>query len=420
MAMPSGMEWINIAIKINRPRLVSPFSRNGWWALLLATNRSVNRKKAAPKSRPRITTYGALGILSFRAMPSCAREKTEAEIIIPAAMAEENARTTFESFLTKWTGMAPRPVARALRMPVRPVQNISDIWSIGCIGNICEKQGGVVVLLLSQALYYHSLHIAPIKILYNSRHGNINFNGQAPMIKSKFKYIYGPVYSWRLGMSLGIDPLTTQKKICNYDCIYCQLGRTTEFYTEREDFVRVEDIMAEIGALPPGRIDFYTFSGRGEPTLAKNLGAMIRAVREAAGGKIVVITNAGLIDRPDVQEDLFLADWVLAKLDAADQASFQTVDIPARGIEFQRIVEGIKDFKKEFKGKLALQVMFVEENKHCAPEIVRIAREINADEVRVNTPLRPGAMMPLAPEELKRVLTHFQGMNAVRSEERRV
>lgn len=216
-------------------------------------------------------------------------------------------------------------------------------------------------------------------------------------------------------MSLGIDPLTPagKRKICNFDCPYCQLGRTAEFYTGREDFVPVETILAEIKAIRPMRIDCYTFSGRGEPTLAKNLGAMVRAVREATGGKVAVITNAGLIDRPDVQEDLLLADWVLAKLDAADQASFQEIDIPAKGIGFQRIVEGIKDFKKKFKGKLALQVMFVDENKHRAPAIARIAREIGADEVQVNTPLRPGAMMPLPPEELKRVLTYFQGMNAV-------
>ncbi len=216
-------------------------------------------------------------------------------------------------------------------------------------------------------------------------------------------------------MSLGIDPLTPagKRKICNFDCPYCQLGRTAEFYTGREDFVPVETILAEIKAMPPVRIDCYTFSGRGEPTLAKNLGAMVRAVREATGGKVAVITNAGLIDRPDVQEDLLLADWVLAKLDAADQASFQEVDIPAQGIEFRRIVEGIKTFKKRFKGKLALQVMFVEENKRHAPEIARIARGINPDEVQINTPLRPGAMMPLPPEELKHVLTYFQGMNAV-------
>ena len=239
---------------------------------------------------------------------------------------------------------------------------------------------------------------------------------------NRFKYIYGPVYSWRLGMSLGIDPLTPsglpagqagKRKICNFDCPYCQLGRTAEFYTEREDFVPVETILTEIKALPLRKIDCYTFSGRGEPTLAKNLGVMIRAVREVTGTKVAVITNAGLIDRPDVQEDLFSADWVLAKLDAADQASFGQVDIPAKGIEFQCVVDGIKTFKKKFKGKLALQVMFVEGNKRYAPEIARIARDIDPAEVQINTPLRPGAMVPLSPEEFKNILTHFRGLPAV-------
>ena len=162
------------------------------------------------------------------------------------------------------------------------------------------------------------------------------------------KYIYGPVYSWRLGMSLGIDPLTDKRKICNFDCPYCQLGRTAKFYTQREDFVPVETILTEIKAMPPMRIDCYTFSGRGEPTLAKNLGAMIRAVREATGGKIAVITNAGLIDRPDVQEDLFLADWVLAKLRcrrpgvfSASRHSRQRHRIPARRGRHQGFQEEI-------------------------------------------------------------------------------
>ena len=79
--------------------------------------------------------------------------------------------------------------------------------------------------------------------------------------KNQFKYIYGPVYSWRLGMSLGIDPLTDKRKICNFDCPYCQLGRTAKFYTQREDFVPVETILTEIKAMPPMRIDCYTFFG---------------------------------------------------------------------------------------------------------------------------------------------------------------
>lgn len=232
------------------------------------------------------------------------------------------------------------------------------------------------------------------------------------MIKNNFKYIYGPVYSWRMGMSLGIDPVTASKKICNFDCIYCQLGRTTQFYTRREDFVPVEDIMREIEALPPVTIDYYTFSGRGEPTLARNLGAMIRAVRAKTGGKVAVITNAALLDQKEVQDDLMEADLVLAKLDAADEESLKCVDIPGEGVEFPAIVKGIKAFKGRFPGKLALQIMFIEENKRYAKAISAIARDIGADEVQINTPLRPGGT-PLAEDDLADIKKHFKDLPAM-------
>ena len=232
------------------------------------------------------------------------------------------------------------------------------------------------------------------------------------MIKSKLKYIYGPVYSWRMGMSLGIDPVTAKKKICNFDCIYCQLGRTTEFYNERANFVPVEDIMREIDSLPPIDIDYYTFSGRGEPTLAKNLGSMIRSVRKSTKGKVAVITNAALIDKESVQDDLMCADLVLAKLDACDEASLNTVDIPGKGVEFPNIVKGIKDFKKKFKGKLALQIMFIEENKKYAKAIADVARDIDPDEIQINTPLRPGGT-PVSEDDLMDIKRHFEGLPAV-------
>ncbi len=232
------------------------------------------------------------------------------------------------------------------------------------------------------------------------------------MIKSNLKYIYGPVYSWRMGMSLGIDPITAKKKICNFDCIYCQLGRTTEFYNERENFVSVDDIMKEINSLPAIDIDYYTFSGRGEPTLALNLGEMIRSVRKSTKGKIAVITNAANIDQKAVQEDLMLADLVLAKLDACSEESLKIVDIPGKGVTFPKIVQGIKDFKRKFKGKLALQIMFIEENKEHAKAISDIARDIDADEIQINTPLRPGGT-PLNEKDLINIKKHFRNLPAM-------
>lgn len=232
------------------------------------------------------------------------------------------------------------------------------------------------------------------------------------MTKKKFKYIYGPVYSWRMGMSLGIDPISTEKKICNFDCIYCQLGRTSRFYIEREDFVSIDTIVEEIKALPPVEIDYYTFSGRGEPTLAKNLGAMITAVRDITGGKIAVITNAALMDQQDVREDLMLADLVLVKLDASDEESLNAVDIPAEGIQFPNIVEGIQLFKKQFMGKLALQIMFIEENKKNAKAIAQIAWDISPDEIQINTPLRPSGVSALSEKDLTGIKKCFKGLPA--------
>jgi len=230
------------------------------------------------------------------------------------------------------------------------------------------------------------------------------------MIKNRFKYIYGPVFSWRMGLSLGIDPISTGKKICNFDCLYCQLGRTVKFYTQREDFVSVEDILQEIKMLPPTDIDYFTFSGRGEPTLAKNLGAMIQAVRLETGGKIAVITNAASLDDRGVREDLKLADYVLAKLDASDEESFNAVDIPAEKILFSQIIRGIKLFKDEFKGKLALQVMFIRQNQKYAKAMADLARGLDPDEIQINTPLRPGGAAPLTEPELLEIKAFFKGL----------
>lgn len=229
----------------------------------------------------------------------------------------------------------------------------------------------------------------------------------------KFEYIYGPVHSWRMGMSLGIDPITTNHKVCNMDCVYCQLGRTVKFEIERQIFVSVEAMMAEIETFPIEDIDYYTLCGRGEPTLAKNLGSMIRALHQAGRRKIAVITNSILLGDPEVQEDLALADLVLAKLDAADQASLDQVDIPAIGTQLEDIVASIQSFKKYFSGKLALQMMFIEENQHCAPAMAALARAIAPDEIQINTPLRPSGVTPLDEESLAIVQQYFKDLPAV-------
>ncbi len=230
----------------------------------------------------------------------------------------------------------------------------------------------------------------------------------------KYKYIYGPVFSWRLGKSLGIDPLSQEEKICTYDCLYCQVGRAAGFKHKRDIFVSTREIMKEIKSLPLLEIDYITFSGRGEPTLALNLGEMISAVKEVRGEKIAVITNSSLLNEKEVREELALADLVMAKLDAGTSGSFQSINNPAPDIKFEDMLLGIKKFRQEYKGKFALQIMFVEKNKNEAIELVDLCREIKPDEIQINTPLRPSGVSPLSEERLKEIMVHFNNIEGVK------
>jgi len=233
------------------------------------------------------------------------------------------------------------------------------------------------------------------------------------MKHQRFRYIYGPVHSWRLGRSLGIDPVSQNRKVCNFNCVYCQLGEDVLSCRQREVFVPAQAILEEINALPAETaVDYLTLSGRGEPTLARNLGEIIQGLKACRRGKVAVITNAGLMDDPQVRCELMGADCVLAKLDACDQRSFEQIDRPVDGQQFDRIVEGLTRFAREFPGRLALQMMFIESNQSLAPAMARIASAIGADEVELNTPLRPCAVAALSEAQMRAVQKAFEGLPA--------
>ncbi|MBN1522784.1 MAG: radical SAM protein [Candidatus Aureabacteria bacterium] len=233
------------------------------------------------------------------------------------------------------------------------------------------------------------------------------------MKKKNYKYIYGPVPSWRLGSSLGIDPLSQSEKVCTFDCTYCQIGKTKSLTDERRIFVPVSDLLDELKSLPPLELDYITFSGTGEPTLALNLGEMIKEVKKIRPEKVAVLTNSTMMSMEDVQKDLFYADFVAAKLDAATQSIFEDINKPMKHIRLEDIIQSIKTFRSCYIGKLALQVMFVEQNKTHAAEIARIVREINADEIQINTPLRPSRVKPLSQKELEKVKSYFKDINVI-------
>ncbi len=226
--------------------------------------------------------------------------------------------------------------------------------------------------------------------------------------------IYGPVPSWRLGKSLGIDPLCAPGKTCSFDCVYCQLGRTTNRTTERREFISMAKLSKELKEVRGIKADYATFSGTGEPTLASNLGQAIELAKSILHLPIAVLTNSSLISRKDVRDDLAKADVVVAKLDAHSQELFNQVNRPMAGLMLSDIIAGIKLLRREFKGKLCLQIMFIEVNKNFAGKIAQIAGALLPDEVQLNTPLRPCGVRPLAPPQMASIKGNFHNFrNAV-------
>jgi wyosine [tRNA(Phe)-imidazoG37] synthetase (radical SAM superfamily) len=149
-------------------------------------------------------------------------------------------------------------------------------------------------------------------------------------MKGGYQYIFGPVSSWRLGSSLGIDLLSQERKICNFDCLYCQLGGTHAPTKERRLYIPTDHALAEVGGLPADvAIDTITFSGMGKPTLALNLGETILAVKAIRREPVAVLTNTSLMGRDGVREELSYADIVVAKMDVCSQIFLQRVNRPA-------------------------------------------------------------------------------------------
>lgn len=225
----------------------------------------------------------------------------------------------------------------------------------------------------------------------------------------KFKYIYGPVSSWRLGRSLGVDLLAQNKKVCTFNCVYCQIGANPKMTAEIKPYVPAGELLDEIKNLPRSLyIDYITFSGKGEPMLASNLGELIRGVRRIRREKIAVITNSSLMNDSAVRRDLSLADVVVAKIDAFSQKSFEKINKPIAGLKFKEVYNGIKAFRKHYKGKLAIQIMFFDANKDDFKKIAKLAYGIRPDEVEINTPTRHSPIKPLSKSEIAGITEYFR------------
>ena len=214
------------------------------------------------------------------------------------------------------------------------------------------------------------------------------------MTSHPLKYIYGPVPSRRLGRSLGIDLVPF--KTCTYDCIYCQLGRTTNKTIKRRPYVPVKDILNELKIKlatgePP---DYISIAGSGEPTLHSDIGNLIDQINDITEIPVAVLTNGSLLFMPEVRTALSKADLVIPSLDAGDEELFRYVNRPHADIAFDQMVHGLIDFTRNFPGVVWLEVLLLSGVTGMAEEVRKIAaytKEIGAAKVQLNTVCRPAA-----------------------------
>jgi wyosine [tRNA(Phe)-imidazoG37] synthetase (radical SAM superfamily) len=210
------------------------------------------------------------------------------------------------------------------------------------------------------------------------------------------KYVFGPVPSRRLGQSLGIDPIPL--KTCNWNCVYCQLGRTRPLTDRRTDYFPAEEILAEVEqALDkhfPEEIDWVTFVGSGETLLYASMGRLLCQVKGITDLPLAVITNGSLLNLPEVRQELVAADAVLPTLDAGTAELYRRINRPHPKLTFELLMEGLIAFRRDYPGKLWVEVMLVRgmnDTPQALTDIARVLQEVRPDAIHINLPTRPPA-----------------------------
>ncbi|MFA5276257.1 MAG: radical SAM protein, partial [Candidatus Omnitrophota bacterium] len=211
-------------------------------------------------------------------------------------------------------------------------------------------------------------------------------------------YVYGPVKSRRIGLSLGLS--LTPHKTCNLDCLYCQLGKTKEAVGKRKEYVSIKDILTELkewfknNPETAKELNYITLSGSGEPTLNSELARLIDEIKKLSSASVAVITNATLLNDEKVRSDLKFADLLVPSLDAVEQEIFEKINRPQAGIKVKDIISGLVSLRKGFKGKIWLEVMLVSGINDDLVDIRKlkeVIEKIRPDKIQINSPVRTTA-----------------------------
>jgi len=226
-----------------------------------------------------------------------------------------------------------------------------------------------------------------------------------------YKYIFGPVPSRRLGMSLGVD--LVPHKVCSFNCVYCECGETTNLTTKRKEYVPYNEVIREIEdyMINNPSPDYITFSGAGEPTLNSKIGDIFRFIKSKYKNiPIAVLTNGSLFVNQQIRSELLDTDLVLPSLDAATNTDFQKIDRPDNSIKIEEYISGLVKFRHEYKGKIWLEVLILPDYNDGINNLMHLKSailKINPEKIQLNTVDRPGTVYNLRPAnklELKYII----------------
>lgn len=233
-----------------------------------------------------------------------------------------------------------------------------------------------------------------------------------------YKYLFGPVPSRRLGMSLGID--LVPKKVCALNCVYCEVGETSKLTTDRMEYIKYDKIISELQQFMSSRpkIDYITFSGSGEPTLNSRIGEVLAYVKQNYPDvKTAILTCGALLSSPQLRTEILEADVILPSLDAATQAIFNKINRPNPNLSIDTYIKGLIDFRKEYKGQIWLEV-FLLRGYNDTPEELDLIKEailkIEPDIVQLNTLDRPGTvegLIAMTKNELQKIKDYWDISN---------
>ena len=201
-------------------------------------------------------------------------------------------------------------------------------------------------------------------------------------------------------------------KTCSFDCVYCQLGKTIGRTLERKEYIPIQEIITELknwlsaNKKELDKLNYITLSGSGEPTLNTKIKELILQIKKLTTTPVAVITNASLLADPEIRKQIIEADLIVPSLDAVLEEAFKKVDRPLGNIKLSEIIEGLVALRKEFKGKIWIEVMLVKglnDSQEHIDKLKQAIDKINPDKIQLNSPVRATAENNIFPVDKDRL-----------------